>query len=202
MKIQKFSEKRDEATAFAFSVFDNTIINFAHLIPYDSVKFIIGREDKTEKTEAGLLMAINHRNRFIMEKDDKAIRIIVLENIIRLSLSESLPKFIENVIVYRTMIKEGLGDDFLCYCLSLLAEDENTTNKSLDGFLEASSIWLGFCGQDNYSSLMLRDIVRKKTRRNEYEPRSRKLFSLLKKELTKRIIDDAIKEYEAIRCRL
>ena len=165
MRVQKASETNDGKTRFTFSVFDNTVMNFAHLIPYDSIKFIIGREDKTEKTEAGLLMAIDCHNRFIMEKDEKAIRIIILENIIRLSLGKSLPKFIENVIVYRTMIKEGLGDDFLCYCFSLLAMREKMINESLDDFLEANSLWISFCGRDNYSSLMLKDIVRKKMER-------------------------------------
>lgn len=203
MRIQKISEKSDDKTRFVFSVFDKTIADYAHLFLFSSVRLIIGTENKTEKAEDRITLSLDYNSRPVQERDEPLIRIAILKSMLKAMLSEDVPAFIENVVSDRTIIKEGLDNSLLLYYISML---QNTYNiVSLDRFLEVNAPWISFYNKDKYNSDMLRDNIRKRIdadSRKKYEHASRKLIPMLKKDMTKPVIDKIIREYRAVQCRL
>ncbi len=203
MRIQKSSEKSDDKTRFAFSIFDKTISDHTHLFLFSSVRFVIGNENKTDKNNGRVTLMLDYDSTPIQEKDESLIRIAILKSILKVMLGEGVPAFVENIVSDRIIIKEGLGDNLLLYYISMLQDNYNIAN--LDEFLEAYAPWIGFYSTDKYNSDILRDNIRKRidtTTRNKYEHASRKLIPTLKKDITKPAIDKIIREYKAVRCRL
>ncbi len=203
MRIQKISEKSDDKTRFAFSVFDKTISDYAHLFLFSSVRFVIGTENKTEKAEDRITLVLDYNCMPIQERDESLIRIAILKSMLKAMLGEGVPAFIENIVSDRIIIKEGLGDSLLLYYISMLQDNYNIAN--LDGFLEANALWISFYNTDKYNSDMLRGIIRKRIdadSRKKYEHTSRKIIPMLKKDITKPVIDKITREYKAVQCRL
>ncbi len=203
MRIQKISDKSDDKTRFVFSVFDKTVADYAHLFLFSSVRFIIGAENKAEKAEDRITLSLDYNSRPVQERDESLVRIAILKSMLKAVLSEDVPAFIENIVSDRIIIKEGLDNDLLLYYISTFQKKYDIA--SLDRFLEVNTPWISFYNKDKYNSDMLRDNIRKRIdadSRKKYEQISRKLIPMLKKDITKPVIDKIIREYRAMQCRL
>lgn len=194
MRVIKHFIERDERSDFVSHIFDSVLAEFKYPWKYDCLELYVRDENKAKSDAFSGIVVVDYNHPFVVEKDEKGVRAIILSNFFRLLVQRMygrLPKTIEDIITYKQMAKKY--PDLLEY----IAYNDLLTRRvrNLNSFITANSYWLAFKGIDNYSSEMLRKMVPEA--KKEYILVTRKVFSALEKNLSSK--ENIQKAVQAIR---
>ncbi|MEM7819784.1 MAG: hypothetical protein QXD48_03065 [Candidatus Aenigmatarchaeota archaeon] len=200
--IKKFVEN-DEKIKLISNIFDSIIKNFDFIQHFDSLEFHVRDKNIVKLYNNTALISIDYNNEIIQDRDERAIRSMILHQLYHLIIKRryqiDMPHLIEDILINREMIKDGYGDDvFYIYYIYLIKKKEVDFND----FIIINIPWLSFYRFDKYNSEYLKDMIKRIKYKKEYEERTKKLFEILKKDLTdEKNLRYAIHLYEVMLCR-
>ena len=186
MRIVKKFIKHDEKSALVSRIFDECLlISDSQFL--DRIDFYLGKEEKINLILSNAYISLDYNNPFIQSKDERAIRIIILNKLLHLNFRRSynLSYPIEDILVNREIIKRGYGDDLFYYYYLFLLEYKTQRIKEMEFFLKINTTWLSFFPSDNYYSAFLRKMINSFKYRKQFVNKTKKLFLALKKDLLK-----------------
>ena len=154
------SGSRSSKELFISKAIDGACKKMKDVWPWTSMEFSIGKEMADR-----IYVPLNDLS--IDIKDNKAAIVYVMQRMYLYYIHKSgfsidnkkIAPLIEKIVANRRMVKDGFADDLSYYYYSTLAV-KNKYVKSMDGFLDVSSSWLSFYGEDGYNTGMFRDLVR------------------------------------------
>ena len=148
---------------------------------YNVLEIGFGDKNSVKISDSAISISIDKSNAFLMEKDEKAIKAIVLKLVALAEakrLGISVP-FVEEIVSNRELIKDGCGDELFYYYYLQLSNDEKEAD--FEKFLEISIPWLSFATLDASHSDFLFDLSKTFNYRKEYEPMAKDFFEKVKK---------------------
>lgn len=148
---------------------------------YDVLEIGFGDRNSVKISDSAISISIDKSNAFLMEKDEKAIKAIVLK-LVALAEAKRLGinvPFVEEIVSNRELIKEGCGDELFYYYYLQLSNDEK--DADFEKFLEISIPWLSFAALDASHSSFLLDLSKTFNYSKEYESMAKDFFEKVKK---------------------
>jgi hypothetical protein len=198
MKIIKKIIYNNRKTDVVSKIFDEILKEVAYFLKFDSITLEFKNEFKSEIESNNASIYLDYKNVFIQNSDEKAIRFLILKQFFYLSITrkidKKLPKFIEDLIVGREMLKNGYSKELSYFYYAYLVNSQKIKNKS--DILYANLPWLIFYKADIFNYNLFKKAAAKIT--EEYEDQNLKnLTNLLKKDLwSEKNLQKAIKFYE------
>lgn len=152
MQVAKIFE-RDPRTELVSRIFDEVITGAFHL-PFDRIELHIRDKTISLVDGASATVCLDYNNPFILERDARGIRILLLRELFRLMFKFDLPAEIEDIMIGREMIKRGYGEG-LCYMYynMLLSGEADPIRVNLP--------WIIFFKDDKYNSELFKKLAAK-----------------------------------------
>lgn len=197
MRLVK-SFENDELSGFVSKVIDSVLLETGYNF-FDRVEFSLG-EDLVEVKDSTAMISLDKNNLFITEKDTRAARILILQNLELAFLRKyvRIPDYIEKLIVNRRIVKR-FSDDFLYFSYLFLNKEEKDI-RDMDKFLNINLPWLSFYGGDDYNSRFLLKTLDIFKNRKAFQQQTINLFLALKKDLeNEENLNNAVKEFELLK---
>ena len=190
----------DEKTGIVSEIFDECLTAAdCHFL--SELSFNLDHKDETRLDSGSATIYLNYRNPFIQSMDKKAIRILILRQLLRITLRKDreLPGIVEDILVNRAIIRKGYAEDLFYYYYLVLMEYEAASDE-IESFINLNIPWLSFSGMDNYSSETLRKIAERINSKKELQDTTRALFDALKKDLLKNEnMEEAVRLWNELR---
>ena len=171
---------------FVSEVFDDVIKKSGTHLPYSLIEFHVRDCNKTITEDDKALICIDYNNPLILEKDARGIATLIRFELFRIMLHPGLPREVEDVVVGREMVLQGLGDDLFYMYYAMLMK---TKPVSLIDYVRASVPWITLRGVDNYNSSFLKELLEKLQKKRF--PEAAKLLNYM----CNNKFDEAVKEY-------
>lgn len=203
MKIVKNLIEKNDKTKLVSDIFDECLKELNYQF-FEKIELHLQKEDKIKMDFPNAYIFLNYNNPFIQSSDKKAIKIIILRQIISLVISskymdKKIPGFILEIMTNREVIKKGLGKDLFYYYYLYLIQYEPNKILELSTFLQINIPWLSYFGVDNYDSRTMKKIINSFEYIKEFESTTRDLFLAVKKDLLKeKSLEKAIEAYNTI----
>ncbi|HLC67695.1 MAG TPA: hypothetical protein VJI12_02310 [archaeon] len=182
-------KKFPESAGFVSKTFDDVIKKSGVHLPYSLIEFHVRDRNTTIIEDDKAVICIDCNSPFIPEKDTRALSTALRFELFRLMLRPDMPREIEDVIVGREMIKQGLGDDLFYLYYTMLMRKKPV---SMIDYVHASIPWITFRGIDNYNSSFLKELLAKLQKKKF--PEATKLLNCMCNDK----FDSAVKEYNKL----
>ncbi len=174
----RISVKSDDGqkSKFVLRIFNEEAGNLA----FDSVELILGNEDDVSVTEAHAKIAVDIKNDFIQDNDEKAVRFIIAQKIFLANIKKlgAGNAFIEEIAANKMLAKAGYGDALVYYYYILISR--MSRKVGFDEFLFINIPWLSLHGVDDYDAKFFLGLKSKFSYKRDYNTITRDLFELLK----------------------
>jgi hypothetical protein len=197
MRLIKNLEK-DKTSEFLSATIDSVVLELGYDF-FDRLEFKTGK-DGVEFREGTVEISIDKNNRFLAERDVRATRILILQQLelARLKKNKILPDYIEKLVVNRRLAKKFSRDFFYLSYLLLIREKREIDD--MNKFLDINLLWLSFYGIDEYNSRFLFKMLNMFKYRKAFQEQTRKLFLVLKKDLEEEAnLTKAVNEFRAMK---
>ncbi|MBI2075764.1 MAG: hypothetical protein HYT72_00760 [Candidatus Aenigmarchaeota archaeon] len=148
---------------------------------YDTLEISFGGKNSVRITDSAVFISLDKSNDFLMERDEKAIKALVLKLVALAGtrrLAINVP-FLEEILSDRELIKDGFGDELFYYYYLSLANAEKSAG--FEKFLEISIPWLSFAGLDDSYSSFLFNLSKIFNYRKEFESVTKDFFEKVRK---------------------
>jgi len=200
MLVKKFLGK-DENSKFVSKLLDNLIFKFEYKWKIDVLEIRPGPENLImEENRAKLFLDM--KNPFILNHDEKASSVIIMSGLERIMIRKifgQIPKYLEDLLVLREIVKKGHDDKLYYYSYISLMEYRPHVVEEFSDFLEMSLFWLCFAEKDEYNTESLQNIIASFKYNRDFEKKTKTLFKLLSKDLwDKKNLEKAVKAYEKL----
>ncbi len=154
------SGPRSDKELFISKAIDDACKKMRTAWPWTSMEFSIGKQIADRIFVPLSDISIDNR-------DNKAAVAYVMQRMYLYYIKKSgfsidnkkIAPLIERIVANRKMVKDGFSDDLSYYYYSTLAS-KNKYVKNMDNFLDVSSSWLSFYGEDEYNTGLFRDLIR------------------------------------------
>ena len=184
--VKNLIEKNDKTKLVSF-IFDQCLDELNYNF-FDRIELHIQKENKTWLDLPNAYVCLNYNNPFIWSEDVKAVKIIMLKQLISLAIAYrymdlQIPDFIMDIMTNRETMQKGYEKDLFYYYYLMLMEHEPHEIQEFDTFMRINTPWLSYYGFDNYDSEFLKDMVGLFRYNKEFESVTNDLFIALKKDL-------------------
>jgi len=204
MRIVKNLIDKNEKTQLVSAIFDECLKEMNYQF-FNKIEFHLQKEDEIKLDFPDAYIYMNYSNPFIQSSDKKAIKIILLKQLICLAImsknpDKKIPDFIMEILTNREIIRKGHGKDLFYYYYLLLIQYESPKIQELSTFLKINTPWLSFFSLDNYDSKFLKKFMDRFEYTKAFESATRDLFLAVKEDLLKgKRLDKAIEAYNIMK---
>jgi len=182
-------KKFPESAVLVSKVFNDVIKKSPVHLPYSSIEFHVRDYNTTIVEDDKAVICMDHNSPVILNRDVRGISTAIKFELFRVMLRPGFPREIEDVVVGREMVLQGLGDDlFYFYYTSLMKRPP----VSLIDYVRASVPWITFRGVDNYNSSFLKELLAKLQKKKF--PEASKVLNYM----CNNKFDEAAKEYKKL----
>lgn len=169
-----------------------------NITAFSVVELVLGDEDEISVSDAHARISMDLRNDFIQERDEKAIRFMVVQkiflaNIKRLEIGE---QFIEEIMANKMLAKIGYEDALVYYYYTLISKMKH--NLGFEEFIFVNLPWLSLYGIDNYDAGVFLDLKSRFGYKKNYERDTKELFELLKGDMKGHDVTKAVRLFRGL----
>ncbi len=180
MRVVKKLCTKNEKTLFISKVFDDVITRTEFPLNFDYIELNVGY-GATVVEDDRIVIGVDINDPLLMNMDSRVVKMLLTFELFRVYVRKMLkievPRFIEDVIVGKEIVRKGLAND-ISYIFYILAMTQSVTD--IKSFIRANIPWLVFKGEDKFYHKLFHDYARSETK---YRIRTKELFAALEKDL-------------------
>ena len=149
---------------------------------FQKITIKITNKEDTRHDNGHAVVCINPTDPLILRGDKDFINLIVRKEIYKSELrkGERLPEFLEDILLNKRIIKEGLGDVLESYYYILMNDHMSFKVQDQEKFLKINIPWISFYGMDNYRSEYFKKLSKRFRDVDQFEEMNSKLLEYSK----------------------
>jgi|GEM_PF-3997591 len=194
MRIVKKFYSRDPETVLVSRIFDEAIRKSTVPLNFSFLEVELG-PGETSVNEDNAKVSIDTGSPLLLEKDRRLARVIVTHELFRLvarKMVDNVPRFIEDVVTGREMVRAGYADDLSYLYFIRMMKNEKLADADA---LSLNLPWLVFWKTDSFYY----DLFRSISKRVAAGEKASRLFNTMKGNLLdKSILENAVKLYKGL----